>query len=162
MAGYVVSATFAGRARSRQHGPMAADLSRFLTAQDDGGTYATALAELRAGRKRSHWMWFVFPQIAGLGRSATAQYYAISGIDEARDYLAHPVLGSRLLECVHALAALSTSDPVSVFGGVDAQKLRSSMTLFLRAAAEPDQAAFRAVLDQYFDGAQDPETVQRL
>lgn len=142
--------------------PMAADLSRFLTAQDDGGTYATALAELRAGHKRSHWMWFVFPQIAGLGRSATAQYYAISGIDEARDYLAHPVLGARLLESTHALTALSTSDPVSVFGGIDAQKLRSSMTLFLRAANGSDQAAFQAVLDQYFDGAQDPETLRRL
>lgn len=141
---------------------MAADLSRFLTAQDEGGTYAAALAELRAGRKRSHWMWFIFPQIAGLGRSATAQYYAVSGIGEARDYLAHPALGPRLLECARALTALSASDPVSVLGGVDAQKLRSSMTLFLRAATGPDQDVFRAVLDQYFGGAEDPETVQRL
>ena len=85
---------------------MASDLTRFLTAHEEGGTYATALAELRSGRKRSHWMWFVFPQVAGLGRSATARRYAISGIDEARDYLAHPVLGPRLVECAQALTVL--------------------------------------------------------
>ena len=128
-----------------------------------GGTYATALAELRSGRKRSHWMWFVFPQVAGLGRSATAQRYAISGIDEARDYLAHPVLGPRLVECAQALTVLPGDDPIAVLGGVDAQKLCSSMTLFVRAAdKDEDCATFRAVLDRYFGGADDQETVRRL
>ena len=142
---------------------MAADLSRFLAAHEQGGTYATALAELRAGRKRSHWMWFVFPQVAGLGRSATAQHYAISGIGEARDYLAHPVLGPRLTECARALTDLPGDDPVAVLGAVDALKLRSSMTLFGRAAqSEEDRATFAAVLDRYFAGAEDPETVRRL
>jgi uncharacterized protein (DUF1810 family) len=144
---------------------MGADLDRFVTAQDERGTYGTALAELRGGRKRSHWMWFVFPQVAGLGHSPTAQYYAISGLDEARAYLAHPVLGARLVECAQALTALRTGDPVAVLGGVDAQKLRSSMTLFAHAAGPDDTsagAAFRAVLDQYFDGQQDPETLRRI
>ncbi|WP_298456702.1 DUF1810 domain-containing protein [uncultured Cellulomonas sp.] len=142
---------------------MPSDLSRFVTAQDQGGTYATALTELRAGRKRSHWMWFVFPQVTGLGRSVTAQHYAVSGLDEARDYLAHPVLGPRLLECAQALTALPHSDPVAVLGAVDAQKLRSSMTLFLHAAVD-DMAhdALAAVLDQYFAGEQDDQTVRRL
>ena len=112
------------------------ELSRFVSAQDGGDTYAAALRELREGRKRTHWMWFVFPQIAGLGRSQTAQHYAISGLAEARAYLAHPVLGPRLVECAHALTTLPTSDPVQVLGPVDAQKLRSSMTLFARAAEE--------------------------
>ena len=142
---------------------MASDLSRFLTAHDDGGTYATALAELRAGHKRTHWMWFVFPQVAGLGRSATAQYYAIADIDEARDYLDHPVLGPRLLECARALTELPGDDAVAVLGGIDAQKLRSSMTLFARAADDDERrAAFTAVLDQYFAGVEDEETVRRL
>ena len=146
-----------------QHGCMASDLTRFLTAHEEGGTYATALAELRSGRKRSHWMWFVFPQVAGLGRSATAQRYAISGIDEARDYLAHPVLGPRLVECAQALTVLPGDDPIAVLGGVDAQKLCSSMTLFVRAAdKDEDCATFRAVLDRYFGGADDQETVRRL
>ena len=135
-------------------------LQRFVDAQDGGGTYDAALRELRAGHKRSHWMWFVFPQIAGLGRSATAQHYAISGIEEARAYLAHPVLGPRLVECARALTALGTTDPVAVFGSVDAQKLRSSMTLF--AAAAPDEPVFSAVLDQYFGGAEDAGTTSRL
>src|SRR5919112_680248 len=116
-----------------------------------GVTYRQALAELRAGRKRSHWMWFVFPQVAGLGRSATAQHYAISGLAEARAYLAHPVLGPRLVECAEALASLPGRDAAAVLGPVDAQKLRSSMTLF--AHADPSQPAFRAVLEQYFGGA---------
>ena len=142
---------------------MPSDLTRFLTAHDEGGTYATALAELRAGRKRSHWMWFVFPQVAGLGRSATAQLYAIAGIDEARDYLAHPVLGPRLLECARAMTALPGTDPVAVLGGIDAQKLRSSMTLFVHAARrDEDRATFTAVLDQYFGGAEDEGTVRLL
>ncbi len=136
------------------------DLQRFVDAQDDGGTYHAALVELRAGRKRSHWMWFVFPQLAGLGASPMAQRYAISGLDEARAYLAHPVLGPRLLECAWALTALGGTDAVAVFGSTDAMKLRSSMTLF--AAAAPDEPAFTAVLDQYFAGAHDPATTSRL
>ncbi len=134
------------------------DLQRFVDAQRD--SYDTALAELRAGSKRSHWMWFVFPQVAGLGRSATAQHFAISGLDEARAYLAHPVLGPRLLECTRALADLDGADAVAVFGSVDAQKLRSSMTLF--AHADPVEPLFRAVLDRYFGGAEDDATTSRL
>jgi uncharacterized protein (DUF1810 family) len=136
------------------------DLHRFVDAQDGGGTYSAALAELRAGAKRSHWMWFVFPQVAGLGRSPTAQHYAIRGLAEARAYLAHPVLGPRLRECARALTSLDTSDPVAVFGGIDAQKLRSSMTLF--AAAATDEPVFGQVLDQFFDGVHDPATTSRL
>src|SRR5579885_2945306 len=106
------------------------DLARFVDAQDRGATYATAVRELRAGRKRAHWMWFVFPQVAGLGHSPTARHYALSGVDEARAYLDHPVLGPRLRECAAALLALPGSDPVAVLGSVDSMKLRSSMTLF--------------------------------
>ena len=139
------------------------DLTRFVTAQEDGGTYASALRELRAGRKTSHWMWFVFPQVAGLGRSQTARFYALSGLDEARAYLAHPTLGPRLVECADTLAALPTSDPVSVFGTIDAMKLKSSMTLFAHAApTDEERASFRAVLDRFYGGAEDPETVRRL
>jgi uncharacterized protein (DUF1810 family) len=139
------------------------DLTRFVTAQNDGGTYARALAELRAGHKRSHWMWFVFPQIAGLGHSPMAQHYAISGGEEARDYLAHPVLGPRLRECAQVVSALPTADPVAVLGGIDAQKLRSSMTLFARAASTTEEReVFQAVLDHFYSGAEDPETVRRL
>ena len=139
------------------------DLTRFVTAQADGGTYGTALAELRGGRKTSHWMWFVFPQLAGLGRSSTAQHYAIADLAEARDYLDHPVLGPRLVECAETLTALPGSDPEAVLGGVDAMKLRSSMTLFAAAATDPEQTdAFRAVLDRYFDGEDDPQTLRLL
>jgi uncharacterized protein (DUF1810 family) len=136
------------------------DLQRFVDAQDAGGTYDTALAELRAGRKRSHWMWFVFPQVAGLGRSAMAQRYAISGADEARAYLAHRVLGPRLLDSARALLSLGTGDAVAVLGGIDAQKLQSSMTLF--AAVAPDEPVFAQVLDQFFAGVRDPGTTSRL
>ena len=137
-------------------------LERFIAAQDLGGTYESALAELRSGRKRSHWMWFVFPQVAGLGRSDTARFYAISSLDEAREYLAHPVLGPRLIECVEALASLPGTDPVAVMGGTDAQKLRSSMTLFLHAAGASEQAKFKAVVDKYFDGTEDEATLSRI
>jgi uncharacterized protein (DUF1810 family) len=141
----------------------AAALHRFVAAQESGGTYVTALAELRRGAKASHWMWFVFPQIAGLGQSPTAVRYAVSGPDEARAYLAHPVLGPRLLECVDALTELDAHDPVAVLGGIDAVKLRSSMTLFAHAADdEPTRARFTAVLEQYFGGVEDPATVVRL
>jgi uncharacterized protein (DUF1810 family) len=134
------------------------DLQRFVDAQ--AHTYDEALAELRAGEKRTHWMWFVFPQVAGLGRSPTAQRFAISGLEEARAYLSHPVLGRRLVESARALAGLDTADPERVFGAVDAQKLQSSMTLF--ALAAPDEPVFREVLDHYFDGALDEGTTSRV
>jgi uncharacterized protein (DUF1810 family) len=135
------------------------DLERFVRAQDSGGTYQRALTELRNGRKTSHWMWFIFPQIAGLGRSAMAQAYAISDLAEAQGYLAHPVLGPRLVECAEILASHSGLTAEHIFGGIDAVKLRSSMTLF--AHADPDQAIFQQVIDQYFDSP-DPETERRL
>ncbi len=136
------------------------DLRRFEAAQDAGGTYERALAELRAGRKRSHWMWFVFPQLAGLGRSAMAQRYGISSLAEARAYLEHPVLGARLRECARALADLpGRPSATAVLGPVDAQKLQSSMTLF--AAADPG-GPFSEVLDRYFDGRVDPVTQARI
>ncbi|CAA9351734.1 MAG: NTP pyrophosphohydrolases including oxidative damage repair enzymes [uncultured Nocardioidaceae bacterium] len=141
-------------------------LERFLTAQEE--TYEAALAELRRGRKTSHWMWFVFPQLRGLGRSPTAQRYAVSGLDEARAYLVHPVLGPRLDACTQALLELAADlrragrqpDPVTVLGPVDATKLRSSMTLFARAA--PGPGPFTAVLDEWFAGEHDPATLGRL
>jgi uncharacterized protein (DUF1810 family) len=135
-------------------------LSRFVDAQDAGGTYDRALQELQAGRKRGHWMWFVFPQITGLGYSETSRHFAVSGLDEARAYLAHPVLGPRLVECASALVTLDGTDAVAVFGPVDAQKLHSSMTLFTRAA--PAEQVFRDVLDRYFGGEPDEGTTSRL
>ncbi len=132
------------------------DLARFLIAQDDGGTYDRALAELRRGRKTSHWMWFVFPQVAGLGRSYMAQRFAIASLEEARAYLAHPTLGPRLIECASVVAHTSAPSAEAIFGDVDAQKLRSSMTLFLRA--DPSQPVFQRVLEVFFGGAADPAT----
>jgi len=134
------------------------DLRRFVVAQQD--VYDAAVSELRAGRKTSHWMWFIFPQIAGLGQSATAQKYAVTSLAEAESYLAHPLLGPRLLECARILTQLNGRTAREVFGAVDAQKLQSSMTLFARAAAEP--SPFGEVLDQYFDGDEDEATLQRL
>jgi uncharacterized protein (DUF1810 family) len=131
-------------------------LARFTAAQDSGGAYQQALAELRAGRKRSHWMWFVFPQIAGLGHSATSRRYAIASLDEARAYLAHPVLGERLCECANALAELDGPGAEEILGRIDAVKLRSSMTLF--ALAEPENPLFALILARYFDGVRDPAT----
>ena len=139
---------------------MAFALARFVTAQDDDAVYPRALDELRAGRKRTHWMWFVFPQIAGLGHSGTARYFAIAGLDEAVAYLGHPVLGARLRECASALTSLPGDDAVAVLGPIDAMKLRSSMTLFAEAA--PDETVFREVLEKYFDGAPDPKTLDLL
>jgi uncharacterized protein (DUF1810 family) len=130
------------------------DLERFVAAQDDGGTYDRALAELRAGRKTTHWMWFVFPQLDGLGRSPTARTYAIRSLAEARAYLDHPVLGPRLRECAGALLALTTDEPEAVMGGIDAMKLRSSATLFLRA--DPDAGVLEELLAKYYEGATDP------
>ena len=136
------------------------DLERFVAAQDAGGTYPRAVAELRAGRKTSHWMWFVFPQIAGLGRSPVSQAFAISSLEEARAYLAHPVLGPRLIECATIVAQTPGRTAEQIFGGIDALKLRSSVTLFLRAA--PDEPAFGKVLARYFDGQPDPATDRLL
>jgi uncharacterized protein (DUF1810 family) len=136
------------------------DLQRFVAAQDAGRSYDQATAELRRGRKTSHWMWFVFPQITGLGQSPVSRMYAISGLAEAKAYLAHPVLGPRLVECAAILGGLSGRTAEQIFGGIDALKLRSSMTLFLRAA--PDEPVFRQVLDQYFGGKPDPATEQRI
>jgi uncharacterized protein (DUF1810 family) len=135
------------------------DLERFVTAQDSGGTYQRAVAELRNGRKTSHWMWFIFPQIAGLGHSAMARAYAISDLAEAKAYLAHPVLGQRMIECAEILAAHRGLSAEQIFGSVDAMKLRSSMTLF--ASADPNAEIFQQVIDQYYDGP-DPETERRL
>jgi len=135
------------------------DLERFVKAQNSGGTYRQAVTELRQGRKTSHWMWFIFPQIAGLGRSAMAQAYAIRDLAEARAYLAHPVLGPRLVECAELVASHQGLSAQQIFGGIDAIKLRSSMTLF--AQADPDQAIFKQVTEQYFDGP-DPETERRI
>jgi uncharacterized protein (DUF1810 family) len=135
-------------------------LQRFLDAQDRAGTYDRALAELRGGRKRSHWMWFVFPQIAGLGRSPMAQTYAIASVDEARAYLTHPILGPRLLECARVLLSISGRSASEILGDVDAVKLRSSMTLFVHAA--PQEPLFRQILDHHFDGDEDEETKRRL
>ena len=132
------------------------DLERFVNAQDARGTYTAALAELRAGRKTSHGMWFVFPQIAGIGMSETSRRYAISSLEEARAYLAHPILGTRLQECVRVLNELRGRTAVEIFGPVDAMKLRSSLTLFARAA--PENPLVRDGLDRYFDGVADDAT----
>jgi uncharacterized protein (DUF1810 family) len=132
------------------------NLERFVAAQNDGATYAQALEELRAGSKRSHWMWFVFPQIAGLGQSATSGRYAIASLDEAREYLQHPVLGPRLIECAAAVDNVGNRGAAEIFGGIDARKLQSSMTLFQRAA--PDEQVFRSVLEHYFGGEADAAT----
>jgi uncharacterized protein (DUF1810 family) len=135
-------------------------LERFVQAQDSGGTYQQAVAELRNGRKVSHWMWFIFPQVAGLGFSAMSQRYAISGLAEARAYLNHPVLGPRLAECARILADADGSTADDIVGPVDAMKLRSSMTLF--AAAAPDEPVFGEVLATYFGGVPDEATLARL
>lgn len=136
------------------------DLERFVEAQDTGGTYSHAVAELRAGDKTSHWMWFVFPQVAGLGQSATSREFAISSLEEAAAYLQHPVLGPRLIECTGIVAETGGRTAVQIFGSIDALKLRSSVTLFLRAA--PDEPLFQQVLDRFFDGQPDPATDQLL
>jgi uncharacterized protein (DUF1810 family) len=134
------------------------DLQRFVDAQRD--VYATALAELRAGRKRSHWMWFIFPQLEGLGRSEMAQRYAIRSADEAAAYLAHPVLGKRLRECASAVAMHEDRDVDQIFGEPDNMKFHSSMTLFADVA--PDEAIFQACLDRFFGGEPDHATIERL
>ena len=136
---------------------MTNDLERFVLEQDRD--YDQVLAELRRGRKSSHWIWFIFPQIAGLGRSSIAQAYAIGDLAEAQAYLAHPVLGPRLIECAEIVASHRGITAEQIFGGIDAIKLRSSMTLF--AHADPDRTIFQQVIDQYYDGP-DLETERRL
>ena len=133
-------------------------IERFIDAQKTD--YKIALAEIERGRKQSHWIWYIFPQVAGLGMSSTSQFYAISGLDEARAYLSEPTLRAHLLEISSALLALEESDPTAVFGFPDDLKLRSSMTLF--AAAAPDEAVFPAVLDKFFGGQPDARTLQIL
>jgi uncharacterized protein (DUF1810 family) len=134
------------------------DLARFVDAQ--ASAHAKALAELRAGRKLTHWMWFVFPQVAGLGTSSMSQRYAIGSLDEARAYLAHPVLGPRLRECAGAVLSHPDETARDIMGSPDDAKLCSSMTLF--ALADPAEPIFQQVLDTFFAGRRDPRTVQAL
>jgi uncharacterized protein (DUF1810 family) len=134
------------------------NLARFVEAQR--GTYETALAELRAGQKRSHWMWFIFPQIAGLGSSPMAQHYAISSIEEAQAYLADPVLGARLKACTEAVNGHDGRSAHAIFSSPDDMKFKSSMTLF--GEAKPTEPTFRTALDRYFGGERDPLTLSRL
>ena len=133
------------------------DLNRFISAQER--SYDAALREIKAGHKRTHWMWYIFPQIAGLGFSSTAQFYAISSMQEAKDYYAHPVLGKRLVEISEALLALDTNDAAAVMGYPDDLKLRSSMTLFLAASGD---AVFQKVLDKFYSGKPDSKTLSIL
>jgi uncharacterized protein (DUF1810 family) len=136
------------------------DLARFVAAQDEGGVYERALSELTEGRKRTHWMWFVFPQIAGLGSSQIARRFAIGSLVEARAVLDHEVLGPRLHRCVLVLDRTRSGGAVQIFGEVDALKLRSCLTLFMRA--DPSQKQFADVLERYFDGVPDPATDELL
>ena len=137
------------------------NLQRFVEAQDDAAIYARALGELRDGRKQSHWIWFVFPQIAGLGSSPISQAYAIHSLDEARAFLAHPTLGPRLHESCEALLANDPSLTADqILGGIDAIKLRSSMTLFARA--DPSEQIFGEVLTRFYAAEPDPETERLL
>ena len=133
-------------------------LERFVEAQ--APVYDTVRKELRDGQKRSHWMWFIFPQIAGLGHSATAQKYAIRDADEAAAYLAHPLLGQRLRECSALVAAIDDKTIEEIFPHPDEMKFHSSMTLFNEIA--PDEAVFQTCIDRFYDGLPDPATVERL
>jgi uncharacterized protein (DUF1810 family) len=134
------------------------DLDRFVEQQDR--SYDAVLDELRRGRKASHWIWFIFPQIAGLGHSSMSQRYAIASLAEARAYLDHPVLGGRLRECVRLILGVEGRTAEEIFGPIDAMKVRSSMTLFHRAA--PDEPEFALVLDRYYEGVEDEATDARL
>jgi uncharacterized protein (DUF1810 family) len=137
------------------------DLQRFVDAQNP--VYETVLGELRSGRKRGHWIWFIFPQLRGLGRSPTADLYGISSLAEARAYLEHTVLGPRLRECARLVARIDGASAGEIFGSPDDLKVRSSMTLFGRSADDPDvRAEFRAVLDKFYAGAEDPLTLKAL
>ena len=137
-----------------------AELARFLEAQDGRATYAQALSELQAGHKSSHWMWFVFPQISGLGHSAMSRRYAIASLREAEEYLRHPILGPRLIECTNVLLELNGLSAEQILGAIDAIKLCSSMTLFARA--DPGNALFTQALERYFAGTMDAATLRRL
>jgi uncharacterized protein (DUF1810 family) len=134
------------------------DLERFVRAQ--AGTYDGVVAELRIGRKTGHWIWFVFPQIAGLGRSEMSRFYALESLDEARAYLDDPVLGPRLLECSRLLLAIPGRTAEEILGSIDSVKVRSCVTLFQRA--DPDEALFAAVLDRFYDGLPDEATLTLL
>jgi uncharacterized protein (DUF1810 family) len=134
------------------------DLARFVTAQESA--IGHALEELRQGRKRTHWMWFVFPQIAGLGFSTTARHYAISGLEEARAYLAHPLLGARLRACTQAVLNIEGRSAHDIFGSPDDMKFRSCMTLF--ATVAPDEKMFKSALEKYFDGEKDNRTLNNF
>ncbi len=134
------------------------DLSRFTNAQER--IYDSALAELRAGQKRSHWMWYIFPQIDGLGHSSTSKHYAIKSLEEARQYLNHPVLGKRLLECAEAVFIIEGRSISEIFGYPDDLKLKSSMTLFAHVSGPG--SVFARILDKYFNGERDGLTLQLL
>jgi uncharacterized protein (DUF1810 family) len=135
-------------------------LERFVDAQGANGMYERAVSELRTGRKAGHWMWYIFPQIAGLGHSSMSRKFAISSLREAQAYLRHPILGPRLTACAQTVMEIDGKGAIEIFGGIDAMKLRSSMTLFMNAA--PDEPVFRAVLDKYFNGSPDEATISRL
>jgi len=135
-------------------------LSRFVQAQGQYDQYREVISELRTGRKVTHWMWYIFPQVKGLGRSPNAIEYAIGSLAEAQAYLRHPLLGPRLVECSQLLLAIDGRSARDIFGSLDEMKLRSSMTLFSRA--DPQRVVFRQVLDRYFQGSEDPETIKRL
>mgnify|MGYP004508687399 FL=1 len=132
------------------------NLNRFIEAQNRD--YDTALAEIRAGKKASHWMWYIFPQLKGLGRSSTSEYYGLSGIKEAQAYLSDPILKARLIEITDAVLQHKDKSAEEIFGGIDAKKLRSCMTLFSIAA--PDIPVFDAVLEQFFNGTLDRNTLR--
>jgi uncharacterized protein (DUF1810 family) len=134
------------------------DLNRFLVAQEDA--YNKALQELRASEKYTHWMWFIFPQVTGLGYSSTSQYYALKSLKEAQAYLAHPVLGSRILECTETVMAVVDRSALDIFGDIDELKFHSSMTLFARIAGP--KSVYQQALDKYFDGKQDYRTLDIL
>ena len=133
-------------------------LSRFIEAQDTD--YEQALAEIRSGRKRSHWMWYVFPQFTGLGSSPTSSHYAIKSRDEAEAYLSHPILGRRLVECAEAVVQIRDRSALEVFGSPDDMKLRSSATLF--ASLSPEGSVFHRLIDQHFDGRRDDRTIELM
>ena len=132
------------------------DLKRFISAQE--GVYERVLSELRGGLKRSHWMWYIFPQIDGLGYSPTTRHYAIKSLEEARQYLSHPVLGARLRECAETVLDVNDRSALDIFGNPDVTKLQSSMTLFSLVAGS--NSVFERVLEKYFRGKQDPRTLQ--
>ena len=133
-------------------------IERFIEPQDF--LYATALTEIKAGKKSSHWMWFIFPQLRGLGRSAMARIYGIEGLDEAWAYLSHPILSAHLIEISEALLQLNTQNPEEIFGEIDARKLQSSMTLFVLISE--DGSVFHQVLDRFYDGQMDDHTLELL